>query len=112
MSGTGCQEKPDELTSLLTRPRTASARSFLVKYQVLTSTLHTIDEEHPDDLESGGQHEGQDSINVQVIRSWRVGLFLALASGILFTSTNFMIQYFEVEALEILLVRSIFQVLK
>jgi drug/metabolite transporter (DMT)-like permease len=40
---------------------------------------------------------------------WRSGLVLAVISGILFTGNNFFIQYFEVNGLEILLVRSVIQ---
>lgn len=40
---------------------------------------------------------------------WRLGLFLAVVSGLLFTANNFLIQYFSIEALEILLVRSVVQ---
>ena len=41
---------------------------------------------------------------------WQFGIFLAVTSGLLFTANNFLIQYFRIEALEILLVRSIVQV--
>ena len=43
------------------------------------------------------------------IRDWRIGLTLALTSGLLFTANNFLIQYYEVDPLEMLLVRSVIQ---
>ena len=52
----------------------------------------------------------RESLTVQLRKSWRLGLFLALLSGVLFTGNNFLIQYFQVEPFEILLVRSLFQV--
>lgn len=43
-------------------------------------------------------------------QEWKLGLVLAGISGILFTANNFLIQYFEVDSLEMLLVRSVVQV--
>ena len=40
---------------------------------------------------------------------WRLGISLAVVSGLLFTGNNFMIQYYDVNAFEILLVRSVLQ---
>ena len=37
-------------------------------------------------------------------------MFLAMTSGVLFTGNNCLIQYFKVDPLELLLVRSTFQV--
>ena len=42
-------------------------------------------------------------------REWRYGIFMAVTSGILFTANNFFIQWFEVNSLEMLLVRSVVQ---
>ena len=53
----------------------------------------------------------RNTLQEQLRKSWKLGLFLALASGVLFTGNNCMIQYFQVDPLEILLVRSLFQVL-
>ena len=39
-------------------------------------------------------------------KSWKIGLLMAFLSGTLFTVNNFFIQYFEVNAIEMLLVRS------
>ena len=52
----------------------------------------------------------RNTLQEQLRKSWKLGLFLALASGVLFTGNNCMIQYFQVDPLEILLVRSLFQV--
>ncbi|TRY71642.1 hypothetical protein TCAL_03122 [Tigriopus californicus] len=43
-------------------------------------------------------------------QEWKLGLALAGISGVLFTANNFLIQYFEVDSLEMLLVRSVVQV--
>ena len=42
--------------------------------------------------------------------SWALGVMLATLSGFIFTANNFLIQYYEIGALEILLVRSALQV--
>ena len=42
-------------------------------------------------------------------RKWRIGICLAVLSGVLFTATNFLIQYYDVNAFEILMVRSVLQ---
>lgn len=42
--------------------------------------------------------------------SWALGVTLATISGFIFTANNFLIQYYEIPALEILLVRSALQV--
>ena len=42
--------------------------------------------------------------------SWKIGIILAIFSGFLFTVNNFLIQYFAINAIEMLLVRSIVQV--
>ena len=42
--------------------------------------------------------------------SWALGVTLATISGFIFTANNFLIQYYEIGALEILLVRSALQV--
>ena len=39
-------------------------------------------------------------------RSWKIGLTLAIISGVLCTASNFFVQYFNVDAIEMLLVRS------
>ena len=39
-------------------------------------------------------------------RAWKFGIVLVSLSGILHTANNFLIQFFEVDALELLLVRS------
>ena len=52
----------------------------------------------------------RNTLQEQLRKSWKLGLFLAMASGVLFTGNNCMIQYFQVDPLEILLVRSLFQV--
>ena len=39
-------------------------------------------------------------------RAWQLGIALVSLSGILHTANNFLIQFFEVDALELLLVRS------
>jgi hypothetical protein len=84
--------------------------SFPRNYQIVT-LLSVIDENPSDeDCEGLSIDSRRQSFNVELIRSWRIGLTLAIASGLLFTATNFLIQYFAVEALEILLVRSLFQV--
>ena len=44
-------------------------------------------------------------------REWRLGLALAVISGLLHTATNFFVQYFGVNAVEVLLVRSVVQTL-
>ena len=83
-------------------------------YQMVT-LLSVIDEEgseadlyeNLDDIDLLTRRE---SLTVQLRKSWRLGLFLALLSGVLFTGNNFLIQYFHVEPFEILLVRSLFQV--
>ena len=46
----------------------------------------------------------------ELSNSWRLGLFLAILSGIFFTASSIMIQYFKVSAMEIFLIRSILQV--
>ena len=38
-----------------------------------------------------------------------IGWFLAIVSGILFTSNNFFVKYYEIDALEMLIVRSFLQ---
>ena len=42
--------------------------------------------------------------------SWALGVALATISGFIFCANNFLIQYYEIGALEILLVRSALQV--
>ena len=49
------------------------------------------------------------SVNQDLKNSWKLGLFLAVLSGIFFTATSIMVQYFKVPAMEIFLVRSLFQ---
>ena len=46
------------------------------------------------------------------MRRWslQIGIALATLSGFLFTSNNFLVQYFKIGALEMLLVRSVVQV--
>ena len=39
-------------------------------------------------------------------RSWKIGLIMAILSGVLCTASNFFVQYFQVDAIEMLLVRS------
>ncbi len=55
------------------------------------------------DLGGGGRGRGS--------LAWRVGIVLATLSGVLHTANNFFIQYFAVDALELLLVRSAVQAL-
>ena len=43
--------------------------------------------------------------------SWQIGIILSIFSGFLFTVNNFLIQYFAINATEMLLVRSIVQVI-
>ena len=42
-------------------------------------------------------------------RNGSLGWFLAIFSGILFTATNFFVKYFSIDAIEMLLVRSVLQ---
>jgi len=44
-------------------------------------------------------------------RDWILGWFLAIISGVLFTANNFFVKYLSVDALEMLLIRSLLQVL-
>ena len=50
--------------------------------------------------------------NVVILQrfSWALGVALATISGFIFCANNFLIQYYEIGALEILLVRSALQV--
>ena len=51
-------------------------------------------------------------INSTLLQRWslQIGIALAIFSGFLFTANNFLVQYFEIGALEVLLVRSVVQV--
>jgi len=44
-------------------------------------------------------------------RDWILGWFLAIISGVLFTANNFFVKYLSVDALEMLLIRSLLQAL-
>ena len=52
----------------------------------------------------------RNSLRERLRKSWKFGVFLAMTSGVLFTGNNCLIQYFKVNPLELLLVRSTFQV--
>ena len=110
----------DEKSGLLssTTSKRSKADQFY-RYPLVTTLLSVIDEdpdEEDDDAIILEQHEFQRRQSIAELRnrgwinSWKVGLFLAILSGILFTATNILIQYFNVEALEIFLIRSILQV--
>jgi len=45
-------------------------------------------------------------VNTSSTRAWKFGIVLVSLSGILHTANNFLVQFFEVDALELLLVRS------
>merc|ERR1712141_584887 len=51
----------------------------------------------------------RNSLRERLRKSWKFGVFLAMTSGVLFTGNNCLIQYFKVDPLELLLVRSTFQ---
>ena len=85
--------KIDESSRLLCQPTAPGATS----YALLEAGSLGEDVEHLEDSNQTGDIQ------------WRLGLFLAVVSGLLFTANNFLIQYFRIEALEILLVRSVVQ---
>ena len=79
----------------------------------LTTLLSVIDEDpHEDEYEDiDGCESRRQSINSEFRHhNWKFGLIMALLSGVFFTATSIMIQFFQVNATELLLVRSIFQV--
>ena len=81
----------------------------------LLTILSVIDEDpHEDEYESLDECDIQrrQSVSVGLKQKWKFGIVIALLSGIFFTVTSIMIQYFQVNATELLLVRSIFQVSK
>ena len=82
---------------------------FFLQYSITfnASFLLTGDYEDLDERE----FQRRQSIHMELKNSWKLGLVLAILSGIFFTATSIMIQYFQVPAMEIFLVRSIFQVI-
>lgn len=97
------------------RRRLSFANNNFYRYPIQT-LLSVIDEDPcEDDLDSHLDEceiQRRQSIQQDLRKSWRLGLFLAVLSGIFFTATSIMVQYFKVPAMEIFLVRSIFQVRK
>lgn len=95
------------------RRRLSFANNNFYRYPLQT-LLSVIDEDPSEsDLDSSLDEceiQRRQSIQQDLRKSWRLGLFLAVLSGIFFTATSIMVQYFKVPAMEIFLVRSIFQV--
>ncbi len=102
----------NEKTSLLThRRRLSLVNNNLYRYPLVT-ILSVIDEDPNESCDEGDSEveiSRRQSMHQELQNSWRLGIFLAVLSGIFFTATSIMVQYFAVPAMEIFLVRSIFQ---
>lgn len=92
-----------------------SAKSGFYRHPLM-SILSVIDEDPEDeyeDLDSSCDLRSRRQSLAEEFRqqhTWKFGLIMALLSGVFFTATSIMIQFFQVNATELLLVRSIFQV--
>jgi len=67
--------------------------------------------QYTEEQEEQEQQEEQEIVQQSLTRSWLLGWLLAVLSGILFTSNNFLVKYFTLEAVEVLMVRSSLQTL-
>merc|ERR1712141_232228 len=83
------------------------------EHDVVEMLLSAVDDEpHEDtyeDLDDIESLSRRYSLRERLQKSWKFGVFLAMTSGVLFTGNNCLIQYFKVDPLELLLVRSTFQ---
>ena len=85
------------------------------RYPALVTLLSVIDEDPNEsdyeDLDECSEiQRRRHSIQYELKKSWKLGLFLAILSGIFFTASSVMIQYFMVESMGIFLIRSVLQV--
>ena len=85
------------------------------RYPALVTLLSVIDEDPNEsdyeDLDECSEIQRRRlSIQHELKNSWKLGLFLAILSGIFFTASSIMIQYFNVMAMGIFLIRSVLQV--
>merc|ERR1711993_185689 len=84
-------------------------------HDVVELLLTSVDDEPNEDThgyEEIGDFDSlsrRNSLRERLRKSWKFGVFLAMTSGVLFTGNNCLIQYFKVNPLELLLVRSTFQ---
>ena len=92
--------KIDESTRLLCPQTTHGAQGYNNLYDIENSENRSNNTNDNDDDDTSSSTSGL---------KWQIGLFLSILSGLLFTANNFLIQFFKIEALEVLFVRSVVQ---
>merc|ERR1719244_146171 len=90
-------------------PRTRLQSLTIVNPRVRSNSV-TIFNDDGEDV-TGTSHGPVVLETLQGRTDWLLGWFLAIISGILFTANNFFVKYLTVDAIEMLLIRSLLQTL-
>ena len=73
-----------------------------------TNNIYDLENSENRNNDNNGNNDNNTSSSTSGLK-WQLGLFLSMLSGLLFTANNFLIQFFKIEALEVLFVRSVVQ---